>query len=125
LSDRAVLEAKGSDGGSPGSLGGGGGGGGVISINTSALIGREPNVTIATAGGRGEVPGESGVVIINGKEKRQQYNPGMREAQIWHVCTICIIMILNRHHHHHHHRINTLAISIIVILFISTLLSSF
>lgn len=64
LTNNAKLEAKGSD--AIGSNNTGGGGGGVISITTTTFVGRVPNVTIATAGGKGWKDGESGVVIVGG-----------------------------------------------------------
>jgi len=64
LGDKATLEAKGSDAVKDG----GGGGGGVIAIRfTEGFVGREPTALESTKGGNGTVPGDNGMVVINGK----------------------------------------------------------
>lgn len=59
----AILEAKGADGVKNGS----GGGGGVIAIFfNQGLVGKKPVANESTKGGEGAVPGDNGVVVING-----------------------------------------------------------
>ena len=70
LGDKAALEAKGSnamdDAGGDGEKGGGGGG--VIEISyTEGFVGEEPTANHSTKGGEGTVPGDNGMVVINGK----------------------------------------------------------
>lgn len=48
-------------------MNGGGGGGGVIGIFfTEGFVGLEPAANQSTKGGDGQVPGDNGVIIING-----------------------------------------------------------
>ena len=63
LGDKAILEAKGADG----VKGGSGGGGGVIAIFfNQGFAGEKPAANQNTKGGDGAVPGDNGVVFING-----------------------------------------------------------
>ena len=63
LGDKAKLEAKGADAKEDG----GGGGGGVIAISyTEGFVGEEPTASHSTKGGEGTVPGDNGMVVING-----------------------------------------------------------
>ena len=63
LGDKANLEAKGANG----VKGGSGGGGGVIAIFfNQGLVGETPVANESTQGGEGAVPGDNGVVVING-----------------------------------------------------------
>ena len=63
LGDKASLEAKGANGVKEGS----GGGGGVIAIFfNEGLVGEKPVANQSTKGGNGSVPGDNGVVVING-----------------------------------------------------------
>ena len=63
LKEKALLEATGADAVKEG----GGGGGGVIAIYfTEGLVGVAPTANQSTKGGNGTVPGDNGLVVING-----------------------------------------------------------
>ena len=69
LSEKAILEAKGSSyfKGNSSDVGGGGGGG-VIAINfEKGFVGMEPDANRSTMGGNGTFPGDNGLIIINGR----------------------------------------------------------
>ena len=69
LGEKAILEAKGADAKDDKnqSSHGGGGGGGVISITcTKRLVEEAPTPSINTKGGEGAVPGDHGLVVLNG-----------------------------------------------------------
>ena len=68
LGENAILQATGSsyDQGNTAS-GGGGGGGGIIALYfTEGFVGLKPLANQSTKGGDGNVPGDNGLVIING-----------------------------------------------------------
>ncbi|XP_068722401.1 uncharacterized protein [Montipora capricornis] len=71
LSEKAILEAKGSSyfKGNSSDVGGGGGGG-VIAINfEKGFVGMEPDANRSTMGGNGTFPGDNGLIIINGTRR--------------------------------------------------------
>ena len=68
LGENAILQATGSsyDQGNT-AFGGGGGGGGIIALYfTEGFFGMKPLANQSTKGGDGNVPGDNGLVIING-----------------------------------------------------------
>ena len=70
LGENALLEAKGAHAqkaDNDTAFEGGGGGGGVIAITfLKGFVGKKPSASENTKGGEGTVPGDNGVIVING-----------------------------------------------------------
>ena len=66
LKSKALLEVKGSDATRNGSDEAGGGGGGVIFLKAGNIS--NPSAVTRASGGEGTVPGDYGVVIVQGND---------------------------------------------------------
>ena len=68
LHENAILQATGSSYGQGNTASeGGGGGGGIIALYfTEGFVGMKPLANQSTKGGDGNIPGDNGLIIING-----------------------------------------------------------